>query len=407
MNTLILSRQHPRLAPFSAWLGEEVVRTARLFTATNRVSGYSGFAEVRGFDDYEESGLVEYEAVKLHEQWPIDRILATSEADILRAGRLRSLLGLPGQGAESALAYRDKVDMKRRLVGRTSELKIPVFQPVAEAFHVIEFVRRRGLPVVVKPVDGCGSIGATVVRTEDDLRRLLRRPIRAGLEVEAFVPGDQYHVDGLVVNGEVVFTWPSKYAGSCLSFTEGGLTASHMLAPDNPLTARLNAAAREVVAILPTPAVTTFHLEIFVTPDDELYFCEIASRTGGNLLNQTIELAFGFNLNEAFLRGQAGLPIDVDRIRRLGERPQRLLGEGLVPPRAGLFVGPRAAAPDLPWVVHYEWALAPGARSRGPESSGDRVAGFILEYPEESAWAERLRAAWDWTNEHAAWESHE
>jgi biotin carboxylase len=405
MGIVVLSRQHPSQARFDRWLGD-AVKDAHLFTAPNRVDGFAaqGFAEIHAFDDYEDNGRVELEVRRLARRWPIERIVATSEADILRAGRLRSHLALPGQSGESALAFRDKLDMKRRLAGRVRRVAIPAFRGIAEPHDLLEFVDEHGLPAIVKPVDGFGSIGTTVLRTEADLERLLAHRLPRGLEIETFVAGAQYHVDGLVIDGELILCWPSRYMGDCLSFASGGITASLMLADDHPLKDRLCAAAAEILDLLPTPSSTTFHLELFHTDDDALVFCEIASRTGGVLINPVLQRAFGIDLNEAFVRAQAGVPVDVAALRRRARRPEQLFGWGCVPPRAGTFEAYRQAAPDLPWVVAYEWTMAPGTRSDGPTMSGDRVAAFVVELGELGDLGDdRLRAAWKWTTDNAIW----
>lgn len=404
MGILVLSRQHPRLAPFDAWLGD-AIQDARLFTATERRDGFArqGFAEIVGFDDYEECSLVELNALRLGSRWRIDRIVATSETDILRAGRLRSHLGLPGQGGDSALAFRNKLEMKGRLAGRCKHVQIPEFRAVHEGYDVIAFVERHGYPVIVKPIDGFASMNTTVIRDELDLKKLLSGRLGHGLEVERFIEGAQYHVDGLVLGGKMVLCWPSRYLGDCLSFTRGGFTASTMLAPGNPLVSRLRAVAAEVLGILPTPAATSFHLEVFETADGELHFCEIASRTGGGLINASMELAFGVNITELFVRSQAGQAIDVAALGEWARAPRGLFGWGLVPPQPGVFQGYRQESPDLPFVVSHEWMVAKGTRSEGAMGSGDRIAGFIVAADPEQSSDERLRAVWRWTCENAIW----
>jgi hypothetical protein len=404
MGILVLSRQHPAMAPFDVWLGD-AVKDARLLTATERRDAFArqGFAEIVSFDNYEECSLVEFEALQLAARWRIDHVVATSETDILRAGRIRTHLGLPGQSGDSALAFRNKLDMKRRLAGRARRVRIPEFHAVEEGYDVLAFVERHGYPVIVKPIDGFASIGTTVIRDAGDLRGFLARRFTHGLEIERFIDGAQYHIDGLVLGGELVLCWPSRYLGDCLSFTRGGFTASQMLAADNPIVPRLSAAAAEILEILPTPASTAFHLELFETADGALHFCEIASRTGGGMINASMEHAFGINLTEIFVRSQAGQTIDVAAIRERARTPRRLLGWGLVAPQAGVFEGYRQESPELPFVVSHEWMMAKGTRSQGAVGSTDRVAGFIVAADPDQSCDDRLRTAWQWTCDNAIW----
>lgn len=405
MNLLVLSRQLAELAPFDDWLCESI-RTSRLLTAQDRIPEYRNmpFSSIEGFGNYEHNALVEMAALRLSRNWRIDRIVATSESDILRAGWLRSLLGLPGQCAESAHAFRNKLEMKRRLCGRVEGLRIPHYQAVEHSCDVLQFVEQRGYPAIVKPVDGSGSEEVTVLRNEGDVEKLLGAGVRHGLEIESFIAGDLYHVDGLVIDGELIFCWPSKYMHDTLWFTTGGITASHMLDAANPLTTRLRAAAAEVLQILPTPNCTSFHLEVFHTPDDELYFCEIASRTGGGLINAMLEAAFGINLNRNFIRLQAGLPVDVQTLRHLAVAPRRLMGFGLIPPRPGVFMGATQEAPPFPWVHRHRWVLDEGKRSTGAHSATDRFAEYLLEFPAEVDATRRITEMWQWTTENAVWD---
>lgn len=402
MNVLILTRQKPENAPFATWL-KELALSLRVFTSTEREGDYRDFPGTIGFDDYENNATVELEVLRLHQSWPIGRIVATSEADVLRAGRLRTMLSLEGQSGESAYAFRDKIEMKRRLAGVATTFDVPACREIHEACDLLEFIATHPLPVVVKPVDGSGSVGTVIVRTEDELRHLLRRGLPRGLEVETFVAGEQYHVDGLVVDGELMLCWPSKYLGDSLSFQNGGITAGTMLAASNPLTERLRAAAREVLAILPTPENTSFHLELFRTADDRLVFCEIASRTGGGSINPMLEQAFGINLNEIFVRRQAGLPVDKAEIRARAKAPRRLLGWGLVPPRRGVFLGFQDARPTMPWVADFTWTLAAGAAADGPASAVDRAAVFLITHDGGAEAEDRLRATWQWAESNAVW----
>jgi biotin carboxylase len=138
-------------------------------------------------------------------------VVALIEQDLIRAARLRHALGLTtGQSLSSALRFRDKILMKQVLSG--AGLRVPTFAAADSAVDVLQFVHTHGLPVVVKPRAGHSSIGAVVLRDEEGLKRWVQalsasccesggvdRPL--GLDVERFVPGQMYHIDGLVLNG--------------------------------------------------------------------------------------------------------------------------------------------------------------------------------------------------------------
>ena len=403
MKTLILSRQKPEQAPFREWLGDATIQESILFTSKERAASFSGFKSITAFDNYEESGMVEWAALEAAKTHNFERIIATSEMDILRAGRLRTLLGLPGQSGDSALAFRDKVEMKRLVSQPGKSFKVPRFMRIDEPIDLICFVQAHGFPVIVKPIDGCGSLGTRVLRREEDLKNLLGETLPRGLEVEQFIEGDQYHIDGLVLGQEIALMWPSKYVGNCLSFSQGGLTASTMLHPNHQLQKRLRDIAREVLQCLPTPTNTTFHLELFHTRSDEIYFCEIASRTGGGLINPSFEKAFGVNLNQIFVQSQAGLCPDLTSIKDLATRPRQLLGWGLVPPGLGVLRCDTTAKPTDPWVVSFNWTMQDGMRGHGARVSVDSVAHFLIEVAGDGTDLQRIQTMKNWTIKRAQW----
>jgi hypothetical protein len=89
---------------------------------------------------------------------------------------------------------------------------------------VIAFARTSGLPLVLKPRNGGGSVDLEIVHDEDDVDRVLAGDAlvagawQPNLIVETFIPGAMCHVDGLVVNGRVVFAWASQYLYALASY---------------------------------------------------------------------------------------------------------------------------------------------------------------------------------------------
>lgn len=414
MTTLIMTRQSARLAPFGEWLGPQIEQ-AHLFVEATRAREYSGFRAVHPFEDYETSALVELDALRLGREQRVDRIVATSETDILRAARLRTCLSIPGQRWDSALAFRNKLVMKRQLDGRARQVRVPAYREVIEAFDIIQFIEEQGYPAIVKPIDGFNTIGATVLRNDGDLRALLGGGIGRGLEIERLIEGDMFHVDGFVADGELLLCWPSRYVRDLGVARYGGAldraraphtwtNAGYMLPPGSPLTMRLRDAAEEILRLMPTPPSTSFHLELFLTSNDEIFFCEIASRTAGAFIAPMLEQAFGINLTALFVQAQAGILLDRAALRRGGRAPRRLLGWGIAPPERGVFAGSLNSAPSQPWMVRHEWSLAKGTRSTGAHLAGDRVAAFLVEIDQERDAPDRLATAWRWSLENAIWE---
>jgi len=119
---------------------------------------------------FDDNALVEAEIFALHAATPIANIVSVGEAAILRAARLREALGVPVQSVASALAYRDKVDMKQRVA--RAGVRVPRYRAVDAPSDLLAFVRDVGYPVVLKPRSGAGGVDTVVLRDAGAVRAL-------------------------------------------------------------------------------------------------------------------------------------------------------------------------------------------------------------------------------------------
>ncbi|WP_354643018.1 ATP-grasp domain-containing protein [Kitasatospora camelliae] len=365
---LVFAKTPHHKTPYDRWLEGTGVEPVILAPA-EYADGYRHLEHVHAFEEYDGNQLVEKTALRLARELGVEAVFARAEADVLRAAQLRELLDLPGQRPASALAFRDKVAMKDHLAGGPVEL--PAFREVQSAYTLLEFVEEHGYPVVVKPVSESGSLGAAILHDEAGLDAYLRRPWRGRSLVETFVEGQMYHVDGLVIGGEVAFVHPFRYVNDCLSFRSDEWVANLPLSPADPAYDRLVAATRQVLAGLPTPVNTAFHAELWITPDDRVVFCEIASRTGGGMISTTVPHVFGLDLDKEWLYAELGLERTFDRP---GYRPAGGLN---IPPRSGLLEHlPLGGEPECvrETVLHGQ----AGQVFHGGVKSGLFLAGYVV-----------------------------
>jgi hypothetical protein len=365
MRTLIINRRDLNKAPYHHWIPGELSlltaeETSGLLPPDHDLLG-GHYKHVELIRDFNTSALLDFRATQLLREARFDRIVACHERDLLRAQRLRERFEIPaagGQDLKGTLAFRDKVLMKEIL--RSRGIRVPEFRRIHEPGDLFDFVEQHGLPVVVKPIFGTGSVGVRVLRSEDDLLALCRdfRPKKAGqtadspidLEVEQYVDGPVYHIDGVLVGGELRLCWPSRYFKPCIEFRSGGVTGSYLLAAENPMVARLNDFVRETLRALPTSRDTVFHAEVFHSADDALTLCEVAARPAGALVADVIRSAFDVDLVRASAQLQCDItPADL-RDRRL-ERPSGLFGWVAFP-----FPPASARLEALATSCPFEWA---------------------------------------------------
>jgi hypothetical protein len=148
-------------------------------------------------------------------------------------------------------------------------IKVPKFSPVDSATDLAIFLEQHSYPVVVKPRKGYSSINTAVLRSDEDLERFLKKSFGNGivdpsldLEVEVFIQGQMYHIDGIVYNNEIKLISPSKYLGVVVNFGNNPLLAGCALSLDNPLTRRLQQFIADCVTALEGPSCFAFHAEV-------------------------------------------------------------------------------------------------------------------------------------------------
>lgn len=390
MAILILNRSRFDKAPYE-WLLQPIAQEPVLFL-TEYLEGFEGKYEVvEKFEGFRRNGNVELRALELAERYPIRHVLATSEYDLVRAGRLRDRLGLSGQGEASAMAFRDKVLMKDLA---KEVVDVPRYQRVRSVADLHDFIQRVGYPVVVKPVDGAGSLNTFVLKDRADLGRFLDRCETGDYEVEEFIRGQMYTVDGLFFDGRIALSWTSRYVNDCLSYQEGKQASMVQLDDGHALRERLEDFARKLLARLPTPRVTTFHAEIFhAERDDRLVLCEVASRTGGGGINELGVHRFGFNIHHAWMGSQCGLFEAPPHPQP--PRAASLFGFAQIPPRTGKLVELPARLP-FEWVEEYLPEEAVGREFGRLSESSDKVATVLVRGTAETEVVQRLDEVTEW-----------
>ena len=235
---------------------------------------------------------------------PFDAIGGFSEVNQPFAAAIGAALGLRYPSRDAVRATRDKAWM-REVLWRAGVEQVPA-QVVDGEAGVASFARTHGYPVVVKPLDGRGSLGVSIVRGEDDLPRSLAwfRRWAPGYQmlVERFLPGEEWSLEGFSERGEhrlVCVTQKFKDPVTCVE------TGHCVPAPiDGALRDQLwSHAARMLTAIGLQDGPS--HTEMILTPDGPRVV-ETHARTAGDKIVELIKLAGGPDLNLLWVRQQLG-----------------------------------------------------------------------------------------------------
>lgn len=242
----------------------------------------------------------------LHAEQPFTALVTIDERMMELAAALRDELGLPGLRGADVPRFRDKPTMKRVL--GAAGVRVPEFAHADDRAGV-EALLTRHERIVIKPVDGMGSAGVEFADTVQDVARwyAAHPGERAAYEAEEFIAGPMYHVNAVVRGGRPLLTLAAPYLPGMAPVDFGvGAPLASVLLDDSPLQRRLMDFSDRVIEVLGLVDGVT-HLECFVTPGDEIVFCEIAARPAAGGIVRMMEARSGVNYGRAAVLLALGL----------------------------------------------------------------------------------------------------
>lgn len=319
-----------------------------------------------------------------------DGVAAVGDAPAVLAAEVAERLGLRFHPPAAARACRDK--HAARQLFRAAGLPVPEFFRVAPAGDADEAAARAVYPCVLKPVGLSGSRGVIRANGPDEFRQALAR-IRAMLprehfvQVEGYIPGREFAIEGLVTAGEfrplAIFDKPDPLEGP---FFEETIYVTPSREPSEVQAALVEAASRAVRALGlrhgPVHAELRYNAE-------GAWILEAAARPIGGLCART--LRFG------------GAPLEEIVIRHaLGEATGEMRLDGpasgvmMIPiPRAGIYqsTGGVERAAAVPGIEDVAITAKTGERLV-PLPEGASYLGFIFARGQSPAAVEAaLRSA--------------
>ncbi len=314
-------------------------------------------------------------------------IVPASDPTAVIAALAAERLGLPHNPPAAARRAANKHAMRAAL--RDAGVPVPPFR-----LHRVDEDPERAAaatsyPCVLKPLVFSASRG--VIRADDApgfvrawrrIEKLLRdaraerRPreddAASGILVEAFVPGAEVAVEGLLRGGALeilaIFDKPDPLDGP---FFEETIYVTPSRHPARVLAEveRITAAGARALGLAEGP----IHAELRL-PADGPVVLEIAARSIGGLCSRTLRFGAGLSLEEVLVAHAMGLPLDAVR------REARASGVMMLPiPRRGILhgIGGIDGARAVPGVEDVV-ITAPEGREVVPLPEGDSYLGFLF-----------------------------
>jgi biotin carboxylase len=227
----------------------------------------------------------------------IDRIVALDEFDMETAATLREHLRVPGMGLTTMRYFRDKLAMRMKALDRG--VRVPDFVPVFNHGDIRYYLDHVPGPWVLKPRQEASAIGIKKIHAAAQLWSMLDElgDKQSTFLLERFVPGDVYHVDSVVSEGEVVFANVSKYGKPPMHVAQGGGVFTTFTVPrGSEEDSGLRQLNRDLITALGLVRGVAHAEFIRAHADGHFYFLECAARVGGAYINEMVEAASGVNL---------------------------------------------------------------------------------------------------------------
>jgi biotin carboxylase len=227
----------------------------------------------------------------------IDLIVPLDDFDLELAAFLREHLRVPGLGESKTRFFRDKLAM--RMKAEEAGLNVPPFVHILNYRRVGEYLQQVPGPWVLKPRLMAGAIGIKKVERADELWPMLEKlgDEQSFYLLEKFIPGDVYHVDSIVYEGEIRFAVASGYGRPPMEVSHGGgVFTTRILERGSAIEQQLMAMNKRVLAGLGLTRGVS-HTEYIVGREDgKVYFLETSARVGGAHIADLIEAATGINM---------------------------------------------------------------------------------------------------------------
>ena len=317
--------------------------------------------------------------------YPLDAVVAVDDDGTLLAAAAAKALGLPHNPLTAVATTRNKHRLRRKV--SAAGLLSPRFERLSIEDDPVQAAPRMPFPCVLKPLHLAASRG--VMRADDAeqfvvafkrLAAILRAPdvVQRGsrlarhLLVEAFIPGAEVALEGLLTGGELavlaVFDKPDPLDGPFFEETLY-VTPSRLPAGVQADLAACTAKAAAAIGLREGPV----HAEWRVN-EHGAWLLEIAARSIGGLCSRVLQFGAGVSLEALILMHASGADVAAYK------RESAAAGVMMLPiPRRGVLcaVDGQDEARRIPGIVGLTITIALG-QEVVPLPEGVQYLGFLF-----------------------------
>lgn len=229
----------------------------------------------------------------IHKHGRIDRFESLNEHWLDLEAGIRTDFNIWGIRADYVQNIKKKSRM--RAAFRKAGVTVIAQKKTSERAGAMEFVRRVGFPIVVKPDSGAGAAHTYKISNQFQLDEFFKiKPENVAFVMEEFIDGLVVTFDGLVNrDGEIVFAASTKYDGSIMDVVNKNLHMSYVCRPDVP--EEVEEIGRKIVKAFDLKE-RFFHIELFEHKNGKLYALEVNIRPPGGYMTDAINYSYDIDI---------------------------------------------------------------------------------------------------------------
>lgn len=247
-----------------------------------------------GFEIADESAVInivdEEACLKFAKEKNVDGVLtAATDFGVLAMSYIAQKMHLPGINYNSAKIIKNKADVRRVLFNAHADDTGYSFEidSLEEAQRVLTQIQ---FPVMMKPVDGSGSRGASKVERAEDFISAVEFAMSGSIThravAEPFVDGKEYGVESFVDNGEIhVLAVMQKEMTRPPYYAELGHAIPSGLSKSVEEKV-VNCVKKALVALNVNHG--SVNMDLLITNSGNVHIIDVGARMGGNLIGSHI-----------------------------------------------------------------------------------------------------------------------
>lgn len=261
-------------------------------------------------DEYAVINIVDEDACLAYAQEKkIDGVLtAATDFSVLTMSHIAETMKLPGINYNSAKIIKNKASVRKLLFEANADdtgysYEIGNIEDIAEVLPKVVF------PIMMKPVDGSGSRGASKVENADEFVNAAKFAMNGSIThravAEPFIDGSEYGVESFVDNGEIhVLAVMQKDMTQPPYYAELGHSIPSGLSCEMELKVK-KCVHRAIEALGVNHG--SVNMDLLITKEGNVHIVDVGARMGGNLIgSHIVPLGTGIDYMRNMIRAAVG-----------------------------------------------------------------------------------------------------